>query len=255
MSIKINYKINIIKTCAVMVMAVFALGAAMMYEPVFIKPNDVSERLSQISLDDSNNAYANIPNDEIQFSEVDGDFAWNTTDPYYGYDNSPVVALVHVDSIDGGRTYSPISEQYVFSQTIGKLTVKEVYKGDVKEGQQLNYARLGGVVGYDDYWNSLNKQQQDKILYLNNGKKPTEKKYVKDKFKDDIDVEANKNYIVFLVPQSSKDGKVKEYFMNGMQYGLREVSGYTEGSNTDIMVKNNETGQWEKPGSLLKSYK
>lgn len=128
----------------------------------------------------------------------------------------PIVALVHIDSIEGGRTYSPVFEQYVAPHTYGKMTVREAYRGDVKPGQELSYSRLGGIVTYEDYWKSLNKQQQDKILHLNNGKQPAHKEYVKDTASDDIDIESGKDYVAFLTPQSSKDGKVTEYVIGGV---------------------------------------
>ncbi|NCQ54226.1 hypothetical protein COV88_00240 [Candidatus Saccharibacteria bacterium CG11_big_fil_rev_8_21_14_0_20_41_19] len=255
MSTRNSYKIDKVKIYGILAAIVFVSGVGVAYNLTSTPSNGMSEQLNQNTLVGSNNAYDNIPVSEIQTAKVEGDFAWNTVDPYYGYDNSPIVALVHIDSINGGRTYSPVYEQYVFPQTFGKLTVQKVYKGDIRQGDQLNYTRLGGIVSYDDYWSSLNKEQQDKILYLNNGKRPNEKNYIKDKFKDDIDIETDKYYIVFLTPQSSKDGKIKEYFINGMQYGLREVNGYTGGSDAQITVLNNETGKWDKPSSLLKNYK
>lgn len=73
-----------------------------------------------------------------------------------------------------------------------KLTVREVYKGDLKPGDRVNYSRVGGTVIFDEYWSSLNQQQRDKILHLNNGQRPTAKKYIQKKVLDDVDIEAGK---------------------------------------------------------------
>lgn len=193
-------------------------------------------------------AYAAIANADILEIGASGEFAWDLRDPYYFYNKLPIAALVHIDSIDGGRNYSPIFEQYVYPQTIGKMTVLEVYKGDIKVGQQLGYSRLGGIISYEDYWKGLNDAQRDKILHLNNGTKPTSHKYVHEKFDEDIDIVVDKNYIVFLQPQTSKDGKYTEYAMNGMQWGLRE----TKGSGADTMILNNKTKQWDSVSSIVK---
>ncbi len=189
----------------------------------------------------ANNAYASISSDDIQRAGNDVDMMWEP-------ETYPVVALVHIDSIDGGRTYSPVFGQYVAPQTYGKMTVREVYRGDVRKGDQLNYSRLGGIVTYDEYWKSLNKQQQDKILHLNNGKKPTEKEYIEVKLNDDINIETSKDYLVFLIPQSSKDNKHQEYQIGGAQFGLREAK-ESDGTTTAL---NNETKQWESVASIIK---
>ena len=216
-----------------------------------ILSNKQADKIASQTQKKANNAYASIPSNDIQFIGSDGDSIWNVRDPYYGYNKLPVVALVHIDSIDGGRNYSPIFEQYVYPQTIGKMTVLEVYKGDVKPGEQLTYSRLGGIITFEEYWNGLSEAQKNKILYLNKGIKPTESKYVQEKFRGDIDVEADKNYVVFLLPQSSKDGKLLEYFIDGMQYGLREAKGYVDGSDANMTVLNNETKEWESPSSIM----
>jgi hypothetical protein len=223
----------------------------------FIEPRLDNKQTNKTSQTEkiANTAYSSISSNDIQFNVSEGDSIWNTTDPYYGYNKLPVVALVYIDSIDGGRNYSPIFEQFVYPQTFGKMTVLEVYKGDIKPGEQLNYARLGGIITFEEYWNGLSEAQKNKILYQNKGIKPTEKKYVQEKFLGDIDIETDKNYIVFLKPHTSKDGKHQEYFIDGMQYGLREAKGYVDGSDAKMTVLNNETGEWESPSILLKNGK
>ncbi|UVJ40375.1 hypothetical protein [Arthrobacter sp. CJ23] len=201
-------------------------------------------------------AYASIPSDEIQhvgtgadfFGAARDDFLWDMKDPYYGYDRAPIVARVHIDSIDGGRVFSPIYEQYVSPQTIGKMTVREVYKGDLAAGGHVNYSRGGGIITFEEFWNSRTQQQKDKGLATNGGQRPIGPKYVQMKLMDDIDIEAGKEYVVLLSPRSSKDGTFHEYFIDGMQFGLREV----KGSGADTIVLNNVTKTWESLGSLVR---
>lgn len=225
--------------------AVLVLGGAVSYALAtsHTTTNNQSGETEQVAGQGNkeHNAYASISSSDIQRAGSDVDFMWRP-------ESYPIVALVHIDSIEGGRTYSPVFEQYVAPHTYGKMTVREVYRGDVKPGQELNYSRLGGIVTYEDYWKSLNKQQQDKILHLNNGKQPAHKKYVKDTASDDIDIESGKNYVAFLTPQSSRDGKATEYVIGGYQLGLRE----TRGSGADITVLNNNTKQWDKVDSVIK---
>lgn len=236
-----NQKMNKSKIYILAAIAILVLGGAVSYALISGRTANDEENVAATDQDKAHNAYASIASNDIQHSGSDVDFIWEP-------ELYPVVALVHIDSIDGGRTYSPVFEQYVAPHTYGKMTIREVFRGDVKPGQQLAYSRLGGIVTYEDYWKSLNKQQQDKILYLNDGKQPTHKAYVKDMMFDDIDVEPGKDYVAFLDPQSSKDGKLTEYVIGGYQLGLRE----TKGSGPDVTVLNNTTKQWDKIDSVVK---
>jgi len=221
------------------IIAVAVAGGLLAYLFATHRPPQASEQVShQASTKD--NAYASIPSSDIQRSEGEVDIQWNK-------DQSPVVALVHIDSIKGGRTYNPIFSQYGLPQTYGTMTIQTVYKGDVKPGTQVDYARLGGIVTYQEYWKSLNPQQQDKILHLNNGKQPAHKEYVQEKSAGDIDVETGKNYLAYLTPQTSKDGTYNQYLIAGLQYGLREV----KTANGTLTVLNNDTHQWENLDSVI----
>lgn len=196
----------------------------------------------------ANDAYSGIPNNQIESIPSDVDFEWNATDPFYGFNEAPIVAEVHIDSIAGGRTFSPISGQIVYPQTFGALTVNQSFKGEIKPGTQLNYSRVGGIVSYDDFWNGLNPEQRNKIQYLNGGQKPTDVKFVHKSISDDVDVEVGKDYLALLQSQTSKDGKSQEYSIIGFQYGLREM----KGTGTNATVLNNETQEWDVLGSVVK---
>lgn len=191
-------------------------------------------------------AYASIPSDEIAVSVGVIETTWNLLDPFYFYDEYPLVASVRIDSIDGGRNYSPIAEQYVSPFTVGKMTVIEAYKGEVEAGAQLPYARLGGIVAAEEYMKGLSEPQRSKSYYLSKGESP--QGYIKSTYLDDIDIEVGKNYLVFLSPEATPDGKVQDYAMQGMQYGLREV----QGSGAQATVLNNETGEWESLSSVVR---
>ena len=236
-SVKKNQKTNKVGKCVLAIFAVFAMGGVSAYAIISSFPVDDGVDSRAVA----NNAYVSIPDNDIWRLESVADILWEPS-------NYSVVVIVHIDSIEGGRTYSPIFNQYISPQTYGKMTVREVYRGDVKTGEQLNYSRTGGIVPYDEYWKSLNEQQQEKIIYLNNGKKPNDKEYIKVRFSDDIDIEVEKDYLVFLIAQTSKDGSCREYLIDGMQFGLREV----KWAGDVVTVLNNETREWESVDSAVK---
>lgn len=203
--------------------------------------------LSQTVMPDPNDAYAAIPRSEIQGIGAIVDTLWNATDPYYGYNTVPDVARVHVDSIEGGRVFSPIFAEYVYPQTVGKMTVREVYKGSLKRGTQQNYARNGAIVSYGQYWHTLNPAQQEKILHLNNGRRPTEPKYVHAASIGNVDIEVARS-TWSSSGRSRPDGTFHEYAIDGFQFGLREV----KGSGDDTAVLNIETRKWESLSGIVK---
>ncbi len=248
---KSNTKKNILIASAV---AIVALGGATLYIRTNLHQNDSSqsEKVTKApGTSTAYDAYAAIPRKDIAQILSDGEIGWDTRDPYFGFDTLPITAVVHIDSIDGGRTYKPITGNYGYAETFGKMTILSVYKGDIKPGQQLHYSRGGGIVTYNNYWNALNDEQKDKRLHLNNGEKnPTGIKYVEQKFSDDIDIEAGKTYLVFMRADTYKDGSLIEYSIAGMQYGLRKV----EGTGPDMKVYNNSTETWESLSSVVKSH-
>lgn len=204
---------------------------------------DVPSSQSQAPASPTNDAYAAIPSDQIHHASAETEFLWRP-------DEYQAVALVHIDSIDGGRTFNPISKQYNFPETVGKFTVVQAYRGELKPGDQANYARRGGIVTVDDYWRSLKPLQQEKILSLNNGKRPDTKPYIEMKSSsDDIDVEVGKDYLVFLVPRSSANGDYSEFVIGGETIGMREA----RGAGSDVTVLNNVSGEWEPIDKVLSS--
>ncbi len=218
----------------------------------------VTEGVAQtvVSQSDSNemgskNAYEGIEDSNILEIESRGE-VFLGEDPYYLYNNNPVVALVSIDSIDGGRCYSPVFDQYIYAHTYGKMTIVEVYKGDVKNGQQLNYARLGGIVPFDEYYNSMIKEQREKYDYVTKGQRPKED-YVKMQFAGNIDIEVGKVYVAFIQPQTSQDGKYTQYSIMSLQYGLREARLPEAGTRSveEITVLNNNSGKLESLRSLI----
>src|SRR5690606_36626407 len=148
--------------------------------------------------EESHDAYASISSQDIEYRGNVVEFMWSP-------ESHPIAALVHIDSIDDGRNFSPITNTYVHPQTIGKMTVLEVYKGDIKPWQHLNYSRFGGIVTSEEFYEAIVNTKVETAVYKPGEPKPT-KKYIQIKNYDDIDIEVGKNYLAFLDRQTSKDG-------------------------------------------------
>ncbi|PID33118.1 hypothetical protein CR969_02440 [Candidatus Saccharibacteria bacterium] len=191
----------------------------------------------------SNNS---VKADQVWTIESQADVIWDLKDPYYFYKTAPIAALVRIDSVGGGRNFSPISEQYVYPETIGKMTVLEVYKGDIKPGQKLNYARMGATLKYDQYLKGLSEEELSKIKHLSKGKKTQD--YVKLKFFDDIDLKSGKKYLVFLQKRDYKNSDKVEYSIGGAQYGTHLV----KGEGREAKAIDNQTKEWKSIGNFVK---
>ncbi len=187
-------------------------------------------------------AYADVREEEIVHFISTVDFSLGRGSLF---ENTPIVALVYIDSIDGGRSWSPIHEVYALPYTHGKMTVVDVYKGNIEVGQQLNYSRAGGVIPYDEYINSMTKDEREKFT---RGVHDNQPKYIQVHYDGDIGFKAGKTYVAFLDPQSSKDGKTTDYVFSWLQYGTREAKAthpVSRSANSEITVLNNLTGEWE----------
>lgn len=93
-------------------------------------------------------------------TEIDTDIS----NPNIMYEMCEYLALVRIDSIDGGSNVSLNTGDYVYPYTYGKMTVLQVYKGEIEFGLQLDYIRMGGIVSFEEYLNGLLPNQREKIL-------------------------------------------------------------------------------------------
>ena len=184
-----------------------------------------------------------LDNDIILYKENDADLAID----YSNIDNlvaeSEVVALVKIKS-EEGMNYNPIREEYVPVYTTGVMEIENVIlnTSDVQlsEKQELEYVRLGGKIKYGEYLQGLRdvekeKLQQDMLVKTQKTTQELANKLVRDMYIDDIEIENNKEYLVFL--KYTKD--YEKYNILGFEYGLREYD-----SNTK-MIKNNATKEFE----------
>lgn len=156
---------------------------------------------------------------------------------------SELVAIVKVKSGEG-MNYNPIKKEYVPVYTTGVLEIQNILSNTsdkkISEGQELEYVRLGGKIEYGKYLNGLREVEKEKLqqnMYDKTNKSTEElaRKIVKDIYIDDIEIENDKEYLVFL--KFTND--YNKYNIIGFEYGLREYD-----SNT-MMVKNNSSNQFE----------
>ena len=193
-------------------------------------------------------AYAEIKSKEVMdipnSAEIDGDPS-DTIDIYKRF---PAVALVSIESIDGGDNINQTTNEYTYLFTYGKMKILAVYKGDLQVNATIGYTRMGGIIPFDQYYASLYPEQQSKIDRNMKDDKP---EYVEKMFEDDIQIEAGKADLVYLAPENDYeiDG-LPVYSIGGWEGGLREIQGNPK-AKTGVKVYNNYTGELDTLNEIL----
>ncbi len=177
------------------------------------------------------------------------DTAIDLSNPQALATESAYIVLARIDAIDGTNNYSEISQQYVLPYTFGQMTVLENYKGELTLGEKCGFYRLGGTLPAEQYYAGVLSPEANakrQAMQAENGESDAGK-YVRDLAVGDIEIEAGKAYLVYLVPENSYYGKPDTYAIIGYQGGLREarrVDGVWQ-------VLNNFTGEWEDLAMIL----
>lgn len=184
------------------------------------------------------------------------DLASDYSDSRILTDSFKYIALIRIDSIDGVDNYDTVINQYVSPYTYGKATVLKVLKGEVNQ-EQIGFRRLGGKMPFDEWIKGDEAPEKIMKIREESGLKnvPTKDIIVDSGVSGDIDIEEGKTYLAFLEYDKSLN-KENEYWIGGLQYGLREtqqsdVSAYTTQNTTDLKVKNNITGEWENISDVV----
>ena len=159
-------------------------------------------------------------------------------------DHHDNIALIEITDVEGSSSYNDKLNTYVDIFTYGNAVVKEVYKGNLKKEDKIDFTRLGGEIEFNKWKKGLNERQ------LNRLKDDEVYTTVVSKSEDDIDVEKGKTYLVFLDHTSSQ--KDNEYAITGFAYGMREIdTSKTLTESSEIMVKNNFTDKYEPLSSIV----
>lgn len=109
------------------------------------------------------NAYEDLEG-EVLHVISNAELSHNISDLSLMMGMSSNVVLAKIVSIDGGSNINQITNEYVYPYTFGKMEIINTIKGEVEEGETVTYARMGGIVSFEDYYNSLYPAQKEKHL-------------------------------------------------------------------------------------------
>ena len=177
--------------------------------------------------------------DDIEVIESYASILGDITDPDEVFENASHVAVITILSVDGSSNIDQRNGAYIYPYTYGAASIQHVYKGELEEGQEITYVRMGGTIGWEDYLKSLSENERQKVESLSKDNHPS---YVKEVFAHDIDIEAGKTYLAYMDNEDvSMEGA---YAIIGSQGGLREI--------VDGKVKNNFTGEYQEISDIVK---
>lgn len=243
-------KVNFTIIASALVISVFAFGSI-----YYINQKDLKNSLPD-STDSSESTLDN--NDEKRVFNVNwqADLSVDLSNSSIITEAFDYISLVRIESIDGVSNYNSLTEKYVNPYTYGKATILRNIKGTISNNE-ITYRRLGGVMSFNDWLKG--DPSPEKIMKVREESSlrniSTNDILVSSKVNGDIDIEVGKTYLVFLM-HDDKINKENEYFIDGLQYGLREVqqsniSTYSVNNISDLKIKNNVTGEWENLSNVI----
>lgn len=170
-------------------------------------------------------------------------------------DDADCIALATVISLDGADP-----DGSLIGMTDGKMLIDTVLKGNLQQGQVIEYTKPGGVMKMSDWEESQPDAANLKREYLrskNNVDIDLDNTYINVLISGDIEIESGKSYLVYL--KENTDG---QYEVIGLGNGLRELNIQQNKSrvavqNLDISslkIKNNETGEFESLQEYIDTY-
>ena len=186
------------------------------------------------------------------------DYSVDLSDPKVMEEISEYIAIVKIDSIDGVSNINNITNEYVSPYSYGKASIIYLLKGNLKS-DKFNFIRLGGTMPFNEWIKG--DEDPKKILELKSDSNlknvPNKDILVKYQVVDDIDLEIGKTYLAYLT--SDEYIKKGDFYITGLQYGLREIEHNEKSLNSNnlkkVKVKNNTTNKWENITDVVSTLK
>ena len=138
--------------------------------------------------------------------------------------------------------------------------INNVLKGELENGQVINYTKPGGIMKMSDWEETQPEAANMKRKYLREKSgldNDTENMYINLLISGDIEIEAGKSYLAYL-----KKNQNSQYEIIGLGNGLRElnvnqvstVTANQLNNTSDLKIKNNETGEYESLQTYINTY-
>ena len=131
-----------------------------------IENTDAFSQSSEIVSSSYNNAYASINPQEITLLESMFESWPAPEDSITCLVLASDYVIAEVTSIDGCVNFSERTGEPIYPCTIGTLKVVRSYSENYLAGDEIPFARMGGILSFDQYLEGITESQRDKLLYL-----------------------------------------------------------------------------------------
>lgn len=151
------------------------------------------------------------------------------------------VILGRVEDITGTENVDSKTGEETHIKTLGNISVLKVYNGNLKEGEKIDFSKVGGEMKFENYIkvsSSARKKLEDNAEYNNIKEEERKNLIISDRIKDDVVLEKGKTYLFYLEKIEGSD----RYNICFFGDGTREV----KKESNETLVKNNRTGEYEK---------
>jgi hypothetical protein len=163
-------------------------------------------------------------------------------------DDIVIASVISLDDAD--------PTQGLFGVTEGKLLINTTLKGDLEQGQVIEYIKNGGVMKMSDWEATQPENANNKREYLRQQSGlNVDDMYINIIISDDIEIEEGYTYLVYLKENEDK------YEIIGLDVGLRKVdieySSTISTQNLEIdtlRIMNNKTGEFESLENYINTY-
>jgi len=235
-------EVNAMKKLFLVLLAFLSLlaGCASNKESSQIPENQQDEAIT-VNTQDQDEPQEPDPENVMEITE-ELDMWINLQDPMELLELADEVIIGRVKSVDGCSNYNEWKQTYDSDgiYTFGTIEVLQSVKGDLKEGQVIDYLKMGGIIGKEEYLKGVSDSVKNKKDFDPAKMKP----FISSYYADDVRIENGKEYLIYLGNDFEKymANRYAIFYLGG---GLREVN-LEEGS-----ILNNFTGTWEDLDSLL----
>ena len=166
--------------------------------------------------------------DPIIFTEVSSyDTLYDFSDSAVLAEHSDLVVVGKLKEIGTPTNFNAKTKKYGKACTPNNLEIMQVIKSDDNQNlEEVNFLNIGGLISYSDYEKSLLPAQKAKREYLmqqNGTLQAKSNMFVKQSVKDQLEIEEDKTYIVYLYYNENYDS----YMVVNQPYGIKEYNANT----------------------------
>lgn len=167
--------------------------------------------LNKQKIEYKDNSIKNFENDSIR-EDIKLELNEKPTLEYLNK-HSEYVGVFKIISADGVE----VDKENGNGFTVGKMLVLKSFKGDLKEGDIVNYRNIGGVFEFEEYKKGFSKDKLERFKSRLKEANEKEPKYIETHYEMEKKAEIGKTYLMYLNKKNNK------YEVESYYFGIREI--------------------------------